>query len=46
MPKKQPCPPIYIRHPLGVPILWTQSLLEIMRAAAIGLNQDFQDFED
>ena len=41
--KKQTCPPIYIRHPQGLPLLGTQSSLEIMRAAANCLNQDLRD---
>ena len=46
MPQKQTSPPKYFGHPRGVPILLNQSLLEIMRAAASCLKQDFQDFED
>jgi hypothetical protein len=34
---------IIFRSPRGVPLLLTPSLLEIMRAAASCLNQDFQD---
>ena len=42
--KKQTCPPIYIRHPQGLPLLGTQSSLEIMRAAASCLNHGFKGF--
>ena len=44
--KKQTCPPIYIRHPQGLPLLGTQSSLEIMRAAASCLNHGFRGFQD
>jgi len=46
LPKKQPCPPIYIRHPQGLPLLGTQSSLEIMRAAASCLNHGFRGSQD